>query len=193
MQPTLASLLTMNILLIILLQCVRQSTYFFSGAWWIEVSKWYFIVLSQIDTEMHFEYSFCYAVFLVLCRINNNHKGEEIEFLFLFLLLMELVLLLQKPIVPDVYRVIRDSQLIGMCGYSREVWYKVIIIITVSQRSFIDCFKTGKMFCLHQDLNFYFILLIFLGSSCHCCWCRAQYVWQSICKNTKLFLTALSF
>lgn len=35
---------------------------------------------------------------------------------------MELVLLLlQKPIVPDVYRVIRDSQLIGMCGYSREV------------------------------------------------------------------------
>lgn len=102
-------------------------------------------MLSQIDTEMHFEYSFCYAVFLVLCRINNNHKGEEIEFLFLFLLLMELVLLLQKPIVPDVYRVIRDSQLIGMCGYSREVWYKVIIIITVSQRSFIDCFKTGKM------------------------------------------------
>lgn len=46
------------------------------------------------------------------------------------------------------------------------------------------------MFRLHQrsELLFYLAdMMIFLGSSCHCCWCRAQYVRQSICKDTKLF------
>lgn len=39
-------------------------------------------------------------------------------------------LCLQKPIIPvDIYRAVRDSQLIGLSGYSREVHTKVLLVL----------------------------------------------------------------
>lgn len=57
---------------------------------------------------------------------------------------------MQKPIVPtEFYRAVRDSQLIGMSGYSKEVLVCYTIIYFVADRTVV---ALNRMFP-HSDLD----------------------------------------
>lgn len=100
------------------------------------------------------------------------------------------VCLIQKPIVPtELYRAVRDSQLIGMSGYSKEVLIllsKLILYGSMLYNSIREMILIGIVY-----LEFSRVLTSMNslpGAACLCYWCRAQHVWQSFCKFYDKFL-----
>ena len=72
---------------------------------------------------------------------------------------------MKKPIVPvELYRGIRDSQLVGLSGYSKEVAY-YSTISTLFEFLFLISLTSAK----HQTHMFDQLV----GSPCHCHWCGA--------------------
>lgn len=85
----------------------------------------------------------------------------------------------QKPIIPvDLYRAVRDSQLVGLSGYTKEV-------------SYFLCFPARNFFFLSNSMICFILpckntlktwICFFTGPSCLCNWCWNEHIWQSICK-----------
>lgn len=120
---------------------------------------------------------------------------------------------MQKLISPiEFYRAIRDSQLTGLCGYSKEVvpsleiicfysftiqWsgdffikYSTICHSTFWPYAFLHILDKAHYNYKRMLSNFQICeldssfshVIIHAGPSCDCCWCRAKHIRQGICK-----------